>query len=113
VHYEDLALHLDKLCVKRPFPPLGCRLGCGAEFGGGVHKMLQCEEDRLEHETEMCEFRTVRCTWKGCASAFPAHERKAHRRRHIAASGIMAFTVPGSYRYKVREGLQGEVGPTR
>lgn len=60
VHYEDLSRHLAETCVKRPFPPLQCRLGCGLTFSGGVHRMVACEEDRLEHESEVCEFRTVR-----------------------------------------------------
>ena len=48
---------MDERCVKRPFPALKCRLGCGVEFSGGVHRMLQCEEERLEHEQEMCDLR--------------------------------------------------------
>lgn len=60
INFEDLKVHVDTLCVKRPFPPLVCRLGCGETFSGGVHRMLQCEEDRIEHETEMCINRTVR-----------------------------------------------------
>ncbi len=101
IHFEELKVHVDTLCVKRGFPPLHCRLGCGAQFSGGMHRMLQCEEDRQEHELEMCVLRTVRCTWKGCAATFPAAERSAHRMKHIVASGIITYTVPGNYSYKV------------
>ncbi len=104
--FEDMKVHMDEKCVKRPFPPLKCRLGCGLEFTGGVHRMLQCEEERLEHEQEMCEFRIVRCTWKGCASTFPANQRTEHRRKHIIASGILVYTVPGSYKYVVPSGCR-------
>lgn len=33
--------HMKVSCVKRPFPPVKCRLGCGEEFHGGLHRMLQ------------------------------------------------------------------------
>ena len=102
VNFEDLSHHLDHACLKRPLPPLLCRNeGCGATFTGGAHRMVQCEDDRIEHEAEMCLYRIVRCTWKGCVGTFPAHQRSAHRQKHIIASGMLTYTVPGSYQYKV------------
>ena len=41
INYEDLDEHMDHQCVKRPFPPLACRLGCGETFSGGFHRMIQ------------------------------------------------------------------------
>ncbi|CAN0486875.1 unnamed protein product [Ectocarpus sp. 8 AP-2014] len=39
--FEDLMKHMKVSCVKRPFPPVKCRLGCGEKFHGGLHRMLQ------------------------------------------------------------------------
>ena len=101
VAYEELVHHLNKLCVKRPFPPLYCRLGCGLKFGGGAHKMLQCEEERLEHEQEICPERLVRCMWKKCIASVKARDRKRHRENHILKTGIRAFVEPGRHPYTV------------
>ena len=54
IAYDKLEHHMRVLCIKRPFPPIRCRLGCGEQFAGGAHEILKCEEDRLEHEQEMC-----------------------------------------------------------
>eukprot|EP00904_Undaria_pinnatifida_P002728 jgi/Undpi1/12456/HiC_scaffold_5.g02127.m1 len=45
--FEDLAQHVKVYCVKRPFPPVKCRLGCGEEFHGGLHRMLQARKSRI------------------------------------------------------------------
>jgi hypothetical protein len=46
-----------------------------------------------------------RCTWKGCAATFPANQRTEHRRKHINAAGVICYTVPGNYKYKVETGV--------
>lgn len=40
--------HMKVSCVKRPFPPVKCRLGCGEEFHGGLHRMLQVGRPLLQ-----------------------------------------------------------------
>ena len=103
VAFSDLDVHLKDLCVKRPFPELYCRLGCGLTFSGGAHRMLQCEEERLEHENEICEVRLCRCSWKGCVGLVRAKDRKKHRRKHIRSTGICVYPQPGVYVYEVPE----------
>lgn len=41
--FEELMHHMTVSCVKRPFPPIKCRLGCGETFEGGLHRMLQVQ----------------------------------------------------------------------
>ena len=41
---DKLDHHMQCLCIKRPFPPIRCRLGCGELFAGGAHEILKCEE---------------------------------------------------------------------
>ncbi|KAJ8608520.1 hypothetical protein CTAYLR_005737 [Chrysophaeum taylorii] len=101
VAFCELQHHLDKLCIKRPFPELHCRLGCGQTFSGGAHEFLQCEAARIEHELEMCEERLVRCHFKRCAANVKAKDRLQHRRLHILRSNIVLYTVPGTYSYRV------------
>eukprot|EP00605_Chrysophyceae_sp_TOSAG23-4_P002678 GSChrysophyteH1.ASY1.ANO1.2954.1 assembled CDS len=64
VQYEKLEEHMNELCTKRPAEPIYCRLGCGAKFGGLVEKLIEAEDELMEHETDQCEFRMVRCNWK-------------------------------------------------
>ena len=37
---DKLEHHMQCLCIKRPFPPIRCRLGCGELFAGGAHDSL-------------------------------------------------------------------------
>ena len=103
---DKLEHHMQCLCIKRPFPPIRCRLGCGELFSGGAHEILKCEEDRLEHEQEMCPRRMVRCHVKGCAATVRAMDRPRHRRLHMLRGGIALHCVPGAYEYKVVMGLR-------
>ena len=103
---DKLEHHMQCLCIKRPFPPIRCRLGCGELFAGGAHEILKCEEDRLEHEQEMCPRRMVRCHVKGCAATVRAMDRPRHRRLHMLRGGIALHCVPGAYEYKVAMGLR-------
>ena len=103
---DKLEHHMACLCIKRPFPPIRCRLGCGELFAGGAHEILKCEEDRLEHEQEMCPRRMVRCHVKGCAATVRAMDRPRHRRLHMLRGGIALHCVPGAYEYKVVMGLR-------
>jgi hypothetical protein len=50
VHHEELEKHVVHECVKRPVPPMPCRLGCDKMFAGGAHRLLELEEERLQHE---------------------------------------------------------------
>ena len=52
VHYDELEKHVKDECVKRPVPPMPCRLGCGKMFYGGAWRLLELEEERLQHEME-------------------------------------------------------------
>lgn len=68
--FEDLMKHMKVSCVKRPFPPVKCRLGCGEEFHGGLHRMLQvcicpCVADKRRERVDsdfgrLIRFRLVR-----------------------------------------------------
>ena len=64
VRFEILESHMNLLCVKRPAKPIFCRLGCGISFGGISEKLLEAEEDRHQHEEDICVMRIVRCMWK-------------------------------------------------
>ena len=66
VVFDEMDEHLEVLCPKRPVPPLPCRLGCGVVFKGGWDQLLQLEEDRDEHEREICPERMVRCDYEDC-----------------------------------------------
>lgn len=102
VPFSDLQEHMDNLCIKRPFPPLLCRLGCGAQFAGGAHRMLQSEEERLDHEQNLCDNRLVRCDWPGgCVAMIMAKNRRKHRQLHIQRTGIFVFTVAGTNTFVV------------
>ena len=106
VVFEKLPHHMEHLCTKRPAEPLVCRLGCNALFGGSVEKLIQAEEERLEHETEQCELRLVRCSWKFedgrmCAAQLKACDRPEHRDYHLNLLGVVTYQVPGTYIYKV------------
>jgi hypothetical protein len=104
---EVLDFHLRELCTKRPAEPIFCRLGCGASFGGLVEQLLEAEDQRMYHEEEECEFRTVRCNWvyddgKICAAQMKASERGAHRDYHLNHMGILTYCVPGVYNFKTQ-----------
>ena len=45
---DALDHHMTVMCIKRPFPEIWCRLGCGVYFKGGAHEVLQLEAKRLE-----------------------------------------------------------------
>ncbi|CAM9227359.1 unnamed protein product [Discosporangium mesarthrocarpum] len=98
--FEERDHHMKFLCVKRPFPPIKCRLGCGETFDGGLHRMLQSEEERIEHEHELCPHRLIHCTWEGCENMVRAKDRKSHRNEHVLRTGINFYPVPGTYTYK-------------
>jgi hypothetical protein len=106
VVFEKLQHHLDELCTKRPADPIFCRLGCGAVFGGDVDKMIQSEDERMEHETEQCDLRMVRCNWQFpdgnmCAAQMRACDRQEHRDYHLLLVGVTTHTVAGTHLYKV------------
>jgi hypothetical protein len=110
ISVEILDHHMKELCTKRPAKPLICRLGCGKQFGGRIEMLIQAEDDRLQHETEECDFRTVRCNWcfddgRVCAAQMKANERMEHRDYHLNALGIINYTVPGVYIYKVPKNI--------
>jgi hypothetical protein len=103
---EVLDHHMTELCVKREAKPIPCRLGCEMMFGGTIEQLISAEEERLEHETEECPYRLIRCSWKNqdgsyCAAQIPASQRDEHRNEHIEKMGISTYLVPGSYVYKV------------
>lgn len=107
---ELLDKHLAEQCTKRPAKPIACRLGCGLKFGGHVETLIQAEDERLQHETEECNLRMVRCTWQFedgriCAAQMRADEREEHRDYHLTLQGMMTYTVPGTYLYKVPKKL--------
>lgn len=107
---ELLDVHLSEQCTKRPAKPILCRLGCGAKFGGAVETLIQAEDERLQHENEECNLRTVRCTWQYedgriCAAQMCAIEREEHRDYHLTLQGMITYTVPGTYLYKVPKKL--------
>lgn len=98
---------MTELCVKRGAKPIECRLGCGEKFGGTIEQLISAEEDRFEHEQEICKYRMIRCTWRNsdgsfCAAQICATERDQHRNEHIQKMGISTYIVPGTYVYKVQ-----------
>ncbi|KAJ1453693.1 hypothetical protein M885DRAFT_273287 [Pelagophyceae sp. CCMP2097] len=112
VAFLHLAGHLADLCIKRPFPPILCRNGCGEQFHGNAVEVLKCEADRLEHELEACDERLVACYFTGCAANVKAKDRREHRNLHILRGGIALYTVPGVYAYKVRSfDVSARAGP--
>lgn len=107
---EVLDQHLSEQCTKRPAKPIACRLGCGAKFGGHVETLIEAEDDRLQHENEECDLRIVRCTWQFedgriCAAQMRANEREEHRDYHLTLQGMITYTVPGTYLFKVPKKL--------
>lgn len=110
VVFEKLEHHLEELCTKRPAEPIFCRQGCGASFGGDVDKLIEAEDDRLQHETEECMYRLVRCNYRFedgrmCAAQMKACDRDEHRDYHLMLAGITTFKVPGTYVYRVPKGV--------
>eukprot|EP01038_Epipyxis_sp_PR26KG_P010329 gene10329-13878_t len=106
VCFEVLNEHMTALCTKRPAEPLFCRLGCDCQFGGLVETAILAEDERLEHETEQCDYRIVRCNWtfedgKACAAQLRAIDRKEHRDYHLLLQGVHTYTVAGTYLFKV------------
>ncbi|CAM9295206.1 unnamed protein product [Ectocarpus sp. 12 AP-2014] len=104
--FEDLMKHMKVSCVKRPFPPVKCRLGCGEEFHGGLHRMLQSEEERIDHEHELCPHRLLHCVWAGCEEMVMAKDRRSHSEEHVVRTGVFLYTVPGKYTFKVPHGCR-------
>lgn len=106
VRFEELEHHKADLCTKRPAQPIACRLGCGCMFGGLVETLIQAEDERLEHESEQCEYRLVRCNWTYedgtmCAAQMKANERAEHRDYHLTLQGVKTYSVPGIYQFRV------------
>lgn len=106
VVFEKLEHHMNELCTKRPANPIFCRLGCGAQYGGLVEKLIESEDERMMHETEECEFRMVRCNWQypdgsGCAAQMMAKDRTEHRDYHLRLVGVTTFLVSGTHLFKV------------
>lgn len=166
--------HMKISCIKRPFPPVKCRLQCGEEFHGGLHRMLQVEpipihgtyevlgyssvetlhrlksmvnqlafwnrgvcscslidswnvvvflcrigsitptnqsrhllswkqseEERIDHEHELCPHRLLHCAWEECEEMVIAKDRRKHRDEHVVRTGVFLYTVPGKYNYRV------------
>lgn len=111
ISIELLEKHTKELCTKRPAQPLLCRLGCGKTFGGKIEALIEAEDDRLQHEQEECDYRIVRCNWcyedgRFCAAQMKANERTEHRDYHLEALGILNYSVPGVYIYKVPKTVQ-------
>ena len=107
---EVLDHHMKELCTKRPAKPLPCRLGCNALFGGKIETLIEAEDERLQHEQEECDYRIVRCNWcfddgRVCAAQMKAIERTEHRDYHLSALGILNYSVPGTYVYKVPKNI--------
>lgn len=96
---EEELYHRTEICIKRPTPSLPCRLGCGADFEGGLHRVLEAEEERLEHEAEECELRAVKCA--NCGELVRAKNRRAHRALHVMWNGVTHLGLPGTYKYEV------------
>jgi hypothetical protein len=110
VCFEVLEHHLEELCTKRPAKPIFCRLGCGAQFGGVVEKVIEAEDELRQHETEECEFRIVRCNWvfedgNNCAAQMQAKDRDEHRDFHLMLMGVSTYPVAGTYIYRVSKGI--------
>ncbi|CAM9256179.1 unnamed protein product [Ascophyllum nodosum] len=104
--FEELLRHMKVSCVKRPSTQIRCRLGCGEAFEGGRHRMLQSEEERIDHEHELCPHRLLHCAWTGCEEMIKAKDRKEHRKEHVIRTGVSLFAVPGKYNYKVPRGCR-------
>jgi hypothetical protein len=107
---ELMDKHLTEQCTKRPAKPILCRNGCGEKFGGQVETLIQAEDERLQHEQEECFLRVVRCTWqfddgRVCAAQMRANEREEHRDYHLTLQGMMTYSIPGTYLYKVPKKL--------
>ncbi|OQR89051.1 hypothetical protein THRCLA_09946, partial [Thraustotheca clavata] len=101
VSLDQLEIHTNERCVKRPISDLCCRLGCGKQFDGVNNRILELEQERTWHEAEDCPLRTVKCMWPECNLTMLAKERKQHRRTHLCLSGIVTFKVAGSFEYVV------------
>jgi hypothetical protein len=97
IHFDCLEHHVTHTCVKRPVPPMPCRFGCGALFEGGAWRLLELEEERLQHELEACPERLVKCGWHGCTASVKAKDRNEHRLNHINEQGVMTYTTAGEY----------------
>lgn len=61
----------------------------------------QSEEERVDHEHELCQHRLLHCVWEGCEEMVMAKDRRRHREEHVIKTGVFLFTVPGKYTYKV------------
>ena len=62
----------------------------------------QSEEERIDHEHELCQHRLLHCVWEGCEEMVMAKDRRRHREEHVIKTGVFLFTVPGKYTFKVR-----------
>ncbi|OQR90625.1 hypothetical protein ACHHYP_05368 [Achlya hypogyna] len=101
VALDQVDVHSNERCVRRPVSGLMCRLGCGQLFEGENNQILELEHDRSWHEAEDCPLRIVKCMWPGCQETMLAKERKLHRRTHLCASGITTFKTAGNYDFVV------------
>ena len=103
VHFDGLEAHVRDECVKRPVPPMPCRLGCGLMFAGGAWRLLELEEERLQHEMEACPCRMMDSGLPGRTIAIRADERNKYREQWIEREGVRLFTTPGEHTYVVSE----------
>ena len=101
VHFDQLDTHLRDDCVKRPVPPMPCRLGCGKMFAGGAWRLLELEEERLQHEFEECPHRMMDSGLPGRDIMIMAKDRNKYRTEWIEKEGVRAFTTPGEHIYQV------------
>lgn len=65
---------------------------------------IKSEEERIDHEHELCPHRLLHCVWAGCEEMVMAKERRKHSEEHVVRTGVSLYTVPGKYTYKVRWG---------
>ena len=98
---DDVERHLKEFCPKRRMPPLECRLGCGQSFPGFAHQMLLAEQDRIDHEFNLCINRMISCGIKGCNERCKAKDMSLHQRKHIQELGVTLFDRPGTHTFEV------------
>lgn len=60
------------------------------------------EEERIDHEHELCPHRLLHCVWAGCEEMVKAKDRRKHSEEHVTRTGVSLYTVPGKYTYKVK-----------
>lgn len=67
------------------------------------------EEERIDHEHELCPHRLLHCVWAGCEEMVKAKDRRNHSEEHVIRTGVSLYTVPGKYTYKVKGKLSALV----